>query len=250
MKTHLVSFASWGFYKNQKRLEDSARQFGIDEIHTYTYKDLQKSGFVEEHQELFKYARGKGYWIWKPYVILDTLKKLNEGDLLLYVDSGAEIINHLDPLLALIRNYNIVLFRNHNLFNSQWTKRDLFIAMNLNYKEIFEKEQVVGGFIGVKKCNESNIFLNEFYNWCSNYNMLNDAPSISPNLPDFVEHRHDQSILSLLSIRHNIIVFPDPTQFGNHILDRPYPQLFNLHRNKTISYKIASKLTKMLKTIH
>jgi hypothetical protein len=40
-------------------------------------------------------------------------------------------------------------------------------------------------------------------NWRSiiyaDFNLINDAPSLSPNEEDFRDHRHDQSIFSILS---------------------------------------------------
>jgi hypothetical protein len=44
-----------------------------------------------------------------------------------------------------------------------------------------------------------------------------------------MEHRHDQSVFSVLSKKHGLPVFRDPSQFGNGVLDdfpnSTYPQL-------------------------
>ena len=36
------------------------------------------------------------------------------------------------------------------------------------------------------------------YKVCSEYHLLDDSPSIIPNDPKYNEHRHDQSIISIL----------------------------------------------------
>jgi len=57
--------------------------------------------------------RGAGYWLWKPYIILKTLLyEMEEGDLLLYADSGSEAIGDLRPLFELAEEDDIVIFRN------------------------------------------------------------------------------------------------------------------------------------------
>jgi hypothetical protein len=35
------------------------------------------------------------------------------------------------------------------------------------------------------------------------------------NLQSFKDHRHDQSILSILAVKHNLEIFRDPSRWGN-----------------------------------
>ena len=47
--------------------------------------------------------RGGGYWIWKPYFILKTLKeKIKYNDYLIYSDSGSVYINSAYYLLSVM----------------------------------------------------------------------------------------------------------------------------------------------------
>lgn len=41
-------------------------------------------------RSVFDQDRGAGYWIWKFYLIRDALEKANDGDLVMYVDSGSK----------------------------------------------------------------------------------------------------------------------------------------------------------------
>jgi hypothetical protein len=54
------------------------------------------------------------------------------------------------------------------------------------------------------------------------------------NSLEFKDHRHDQSILSLLVKKYNIEIFRDPTQWGNSekelFKNSSYDQLFFHHR--------------------
>ena len=79
-------------------------------------------------------------------------------------------------------------------------------------------------------------FLKEFLKYTTNKRAIWDTiPAMPPpsgvsNLPNFVEHRMDQSILSLLSVKYGRELYREPSQFGNDERDKfpnsPYGQLF------------------------
>ncbi len=58
----------------------------------------------------------------------------------------------------------------------------------------------------------------EWLESCRDRRVLTDEPNTCglPNLPGFVDHRHDQSVLSLQAGRRNLELFRHPSQFGNH----------------------------------
>jgi hypothetical protein len=53
-------------------------------------------------------------------------------------------------------------------------------------------------------CNETRVLVNEWYEISSDYHNIDDSESIIPNFECFLEHRHDQSIFSLLTKKYNI----------------------------------------------
>lgn len=84
--------------------------------------------------------------------------------------------------------------------------------------------------------------VNEWLSLAMNPQLINDAPSIMPEDPAFIDHRHDQAIWSLLIKKWGIPVWRDATQWGelemaNEGYDRqgsgPYFQTFYHHRDKT-----------------
>ena len=52
------------------------------------------------------------------------------------------------------------------------------------------------------------------------------------NYSGYYDHRHDQSVLSLLAIRENVKPLVDPSEWGNTCNCRGFNQLFHHHRNK------------------
>jgi len=107
-----------------------------------------------------------------------------------------------------------------------------------------------------KKNKESMEFVKEWLEICCSKNNIDDSCLDNKiNLDEFKEHRHDQSILSLLAIKNNIEIFRDPTQWGNRLKlnefrengefienklyleefvysNSSYPTLLNHHRKK------------------
>ena len=43
--------------------------------------------FYQKNKSILESKRGGGYWLWKPYIINKILNKINENDVLLYLDS-------------------------------------------------------------------------------------------------------------------------------------------------------------------
>lgn len=238
IKKHLVSFSTPQYRQSHKKLEQSALKYGIDTLHSFTQKDLKKTNFWHDNRFIFKQERGFGYWLWKPYLILEVLKKVNEDDIVMYADAGNEIITDLIPLFNLCMKQNIILFQVHDHLNKTWTKRDAFVLMNCNAPQFYEAQQVCGSPQLYRVCSESIKFVETWLQYCCNPLILTDSANTCGFVNDdtFKDHRHDQSILTLLAIRQNIKIHRDPSQFGNGYEvaypDSIYQQLINLHRTK------------------
>lgn len=275
MKKYLISFANDIFYENQKRLEISALKFGIDEVISYPDKKMRKTAFYKKNKKILKQKRGLGYWLWKPYIILDLMKKIKDGDFLVYSDSGIEIINNLTPLFKICgKQDGILLFNCGGHLNKIWTKRDCFVLMDCDKEKYWNSEQTLGSFQVYEKKERSIRFLKEYLKYGENENIITDIPNIMGflNFSEFKDHRHDQSILSILTKKYGIELFRDPSQWGNYLkiykfreqdeflhkqysqlplLNSPYGTLLNHHREREIKLldKIINKGKNVVKKI-
>jgi hypothetical protein len=84
----------------------------------------------------------------------------------------------------------------------------------------YEQNQILGGYILLKKNDFSESFIWEWLNYCEDERILSPeyfCPEIK-EFDDFVSHREDQSVLSILVRKHNLPVFRDPSDFG----ERPW----------------------------
>jgi hypothetical protein len=238
MKTVLISFATnekW--YKAQMNLNHSSINRGVDHYISYNQNNLDEN-FKLKHQHLLKSnVRGYGFWMWKSLIIKQTMDIVDDGDIILYVDSGNTIINNLDYVINECNKNDIILFDNRDgnrqgktHLNKFWTKRDTFVLMDCDEEKYYNSSQVDASYQLYKKNNKTIDFIDEYMKYCENENIISDLPNITKdNLPEFIDHRHDQSIMSLMATKYNISLYPEPSEWGNH-LKRPYPQLFRHHR--------------------
>lgn len=219
MRIVLTNLSNSLYIASRLKLNDSAAKFGIVELSSYNFDEIKGSSFFKENKEILIQQKGIGYWLWKPYIILETLKGLDDGDITIYSDCGIEIIDDLKPLIDLCDNEtDILLFTNSNYTNKIWTKRDCFVLMNCDEERYWNGIHCDAAFCLFKKSAKSIKFLEEWLFYGSNINIITDLPNIcgAENFPKFIEHRRDQSILSLLAIKYNLVHYRMPTQFGNH----------------------------------
>ena len=224
MKKKIISFGgpSNNYHDAVKRLCNQAKSFKIfDEIIGYTDQDLKKyPEFYNKHKIFIENnPRGYGYWIWKPYLILNELEKMEDGDILFYCDAGCELnINGKEKMI----NFFDKVKKKSILGTKAWsndlthTKIDLVYFMGLNDQmELLKKPQMQATVLLIKKDMITMTLFREFYNICSNnYNLLDDSPSVNKSLAEFIEHRHDQSIFSLLAKKYSLLNYDlDPTCF-------------------------------------
>jgi hypothetical protein len=143
------------------------------------------------------------------------MEKLENNDILLYADSGCEIDigkkERLKRLLHDVKNEKIIgsypCKEYHPfLMERKWNKMDLLKYFNVeNDDKLLNSNQRQASSIMILKTDDTMKLINEWYDICSNnYNFIDDTPSKEENFPDFEQHRHDQSVFSLLTKKYSI----------------------------------------------
>jgi hypothetical protein len=210
---YLVSYASSEFEPYRDRLNASALRYGLDRVVSYRRSDIAESEFYRQNLHILNQDKGAGYWIWKPYILLDAmLTKAEENDIIVYSDADSEFHAPLDPLLSLCKaEGGIVLFSTMSYLNRSWTKRDCFVLMGCDAPEYWNAEQVWAGFAIFINNQRSREFVKDWLYFCANAYIVTDTENRCglDNFPDFIEHRYDQSVLSLLAVNYGIPVFKD-----------------------------------------
>jgi hypothetical protein len=221
---YYISYATNNWKNSQKFAENKAYENGADKVISYGPENLEND-FVKKNIKILSNSKGGGLWLWKPYLILKTLQSINEGDKLIYCDSGMYPIQNLKYMFDLVENKDIALFQVHEKKIKDWTHEKCLEICGCN-AEIKEKEQVCGAPQVYKKTINSINFVKQVLESCKNHQAISDFGSPT--------HRHDQSILSILAYQKEIEIYRDPSQWGNNFqrANSTYPQIFNLHRGK------------------
>jgi len=209
----LITFGHGPFIHSQKQFADHLSSIIDIKQHHHTSDDLG-IGFKNKFKDFLKYKRGYGYCIWKPYLILKELNKLGENDVLLYIDSTDRVEAEFFKAIKSHLNNNNNLFLNRGFQHSHWTKRDTFVLMDCDTEHFYNQTQLEAGVIIVRKNKENTDLISEWFDNCSNPDILLDKPNVCglPNLPGFREHRYDQSILTNIIAKRNINSFNFPDQ--------------------------------------
>lgn len=242
MKKVHVAFANEKFLKSLNILQETSLSVGdVDEFVRYGPEDLKKDNFWNENQKILKEPLGAGYWIWKPFIILDAMSRLDDGDIVLYTDAGMKVLSSLSPLFEITKlsKDNRMLFAESWFYgshlHSQYTKRDCFVLMGLDAPQYWSERCLSAAFHVWMKTPKNIDFLQQWQGYLKDSRIVTYEPNACglPNLPDYIDHRHDQAVLSLLSLKHGRELYRAPSQFTNNEIgnypNSPYGQLFDHH---------------------
>jgi len=201
----LINYADRLYFESQKENSKSGLENGFDKVIEYGRKDIDE-GYLNKHKEILDIAQGAGLWLWKPYIIYKTLLSMGENDILFYCDSGATFIGDMSEYFELCRQdeKGLILFGGTYFINSDYTSPACFeIMQGEKYKDCFHLQ---ASFQLCRRTAFTLKFYRETLDYCENKKAIETG--------DFPDHRHDQSILSIMSQKHNVTTLSDPSQLG------------------------------------
>lgn len=236
-----INYADKNFQRAQKLNSKTARQWGADKVIEYGPKDIDEA-FFRRNREILTSPRGGGYYLWKPYFYRKAYDELGAGDYLVYIDSGAVYVNKIQYLIDCMEQekMEIMVFSlQRELLEKQYTKRDAFVLMQCDTPQFTDTPQSIGGYVLFKKSDFVEQFLAEDLNYAQDERIIAEIANTQglPNYPEFIAHRHDQSVWSLMVKKYGLKRFRDPSQYGlcNHyetaVEERStFPQIIDSHR--------------------
>ena len=221
----LVNYANWRFRELQQHNTASGLAVGgFDRVESFGPEHIDRA-FVDRCHKILRQERGNGYWLWKPYFIQRTLAGLAEGDVLFYCDSGAHFVAPIDPLIELAhRTGQDVIAFELPFKERQWTKRDAFVLLGCDTPVFTDTPQRLASFSLWRNSPQSRLLARQWLELAQDERVITDLPNQCGlnDYPDFREHRHDQSLFSLLTKKHGLAAFRNPSQRGHKGLRR-YP---------------------------
>lgn len=215
-RIHLVTYASAAFRHRQWFLERTAKVNGVvDTVTSWNPQKLLDAGFETRCPGILLSEKGSGLWAWKPYIIGKKLAEIPEGDFVLYCDSGRrfpykQITGSLQPLIDWMDKTEQDVMPGVSIpwkgNAARWTKRGAFIHTGMDEEAIYNAPQTQASFSLWRKSKSADSFLELWLNWCSCRELISDDPSKcgEPELPEFEEHRFDQSLLTLCCLKTGV----------------------------------------------
>lgn len=276
MNKFFLSFADSRLKRSLTRIRKQAETIGcFDFVKTMDEFSLSQKFKNEFSQVLIKGSRGYGYWCWKPEIIAQELSQMSNGDVLLYMDAGSHLnINGVKRLLEYFQiasqsqsgilafdssypNENTMGFHTeikrwdahfHPCY--KYIKADaLHYFSRLNDTEFLNSPMMEAGHLIIVK-NDISVELIKEWQKISRlaFNLFDDSDSSLPNLPGFIEHRHDQAIFNLVASKYKISTLSNaetwyPSCQNNKIPDWELIKDFPIHgrRDKDFGLKNGVK---------
>jgi hypothetical protein len=225
-----VTYGDIRYQQAKQRLVSEAHQFGFDHVCAYGRVDLPKS-FVNKTSPWINHKKGGGYWIWKPYILKNAFEKLNDGDILIYLDAGCQLNKagkkRYEEYIALAKaNTGSLGFVLTGKPEVAYCNDAVFSHFNINkYADLQENNQIAATCLVFIKNDFTATLIEEFYQMALNYPQLfsNSLNKITTR-PDFIGHRHDQAIFSILRKLRGSALIPDETWAEDFttINDKPF----------------------------
>jgi hypothetical protein len=167
-------------------------------------------------------AKGGGYWIHKVLLLRYQMNRYKDNDIILWVDN-----DRLDffaqgtfktVLEAMDKRKADFVVETQAATEYSYTKEDVMVAFNAT-EEMRTSLQVNANALLVRNSPKMRRFLDATIECASDWHMISDEASFFPNHPDFQDHRHDQSIISMMVkkfMSDKLVIGPpaQPYQFG------------------------------------
>lgn len=253
---YLLAFGNKGYKTSLYLLAKSAlATSSVDEVIMWDDEMVRKTPFYQQNKKILDQRRGAGYWLWKPFIILEEVKKLKQGDFLIYSDSKMLALENCAKLFELCEKENgVLIFSNVPQTIQCWCKRDALVLTDMDRREVIDSFDFAAMMSVWQNTPQAIAFLEDWLKYCCDERILTDMPNTQglPNYPMFIDHRHDQTVFSLMAIKHNIKGHRIPNQYGKRYMkceafkDDTYGQLFQAHFSLSAMARNLKMFPKML----
>lgn len=218
-----VTYADGCCEREQARSSTTALEFGANASRALRGSFLSPA-FRARNRRLLTWNRtaeltsGKtpsskvGYYVWKPYVLLETLRdpSVKEGTIVAWTDAGVHFIAPARHLILQYLTGSDISATETPMMEADVTKRDAFVLLDADYPSIIQTNQVATGVILARKTPLAIHFAEHWLRACEDERIITEEPS-TLGYPDYFTFRHhndDQSAFSLLFKKYGFRAFP------------------------------------------
>jgi hypothetical protein len=210
MHKYFLTFANAN-YMNTDRVANQVKELNVF-THILQLNETHISEYIEKHSKFIKSnSPGYGRWIWKPKIILDTLSRMTDDDIVVYSDAGMHVnINGKDRLLEYfdkLQTKDVVVFSTNYEYKAiSFVKNDAIMSYYPEFHD-FNNNVCYAGLIIIKKTQQSLALISDWLELCENYHFIDKSPSISyKEHAKFVGQDADNGLFNLCICKHRNIV--------------------------------------------
>jgi hypothetical protein len=194
----LMTLITTNFHRNDSQIELEIWDLGLTEIQLSVLElPLNQRVTIKKMEQLGKppfkdaFATFPKTFTWKPWIIRHSLRNT---EYLFWVDSGVAILGGLEKLKEIYEFEDQILFENNNCLNSEYTSDSCVKIMDATNIEL-SSNQIHCNVLGFANTASSIALLNQWCDWMA-------IPDVAYS--DDLNHRHDQSVLSILAARNKL----------------------------------------------
>lgn len=208
---HFLTFGTEDFERAARTILVSAERLRFfASQRAVRFADIAAHDFVRRRPWIRPGVRGCGFWAWKPLIIKEALLRVPQGDVVLYCDAGRgsgrrfvlapkQIVRHALRAGGMCPGVLVPQFGP----NRYWTHGACFDALGCSKTSdpgAFEAPQIQATFSAWQHRPATLEFVERWLELCGELAVVGDSDDAQN--ADFVEHRHDQSVCTLLAQQH------------------------------------------------
>jgi hypothetical protein len=214
----LITFSGAPYDETTSLLVERGRQLGADKVLVYDDKWLLSQDFYRQNAWLWEHPhkRGFGWYAWKPYIIWHAL--IHHAETVLYIDADCVPVAPFGMLFDRCHaDGGIMLFASEGHRHNEWCKRDCYAVMGQDDLRYWDAPAGVARFALFQRGPwRTAQFLAEWLTYAVNPSATTFDKSIHGiELPDFIEHRAEQAIMTNLAHKYRLKLYREACGAGN-----------------------------------
>jgi hypothetical protein len=226
MKKYFVTFAEGQFKNSISRLRNQVSELNFfDNMYFQSTYDLDINFLKKNLAFINNNKRGYGYYIWKPQIIKQIYDKMEDGDILVYLDVGCHICKEGEKRFL---EY-IELVQKHGILAMRLPHKEKYYTKNYvmnKFKDVDGDTYQIAATIQFY-CKQPKVteFINKYVEMTNDHQNFDDTLDPTNESSFFIDHRHDQSCFSLL-LKHlqlDKAVIEDETYWSDWNAYRHFP---------------------------
>jgi len=174
---------------------------GFPTIHFASLPNIVPDNF----KDIFE---GKHY-AWKIYIYQELANSILYKDkMIFYLDAGAFMCRWPSEYLRLAQENSICVLEDATQYNEQWCHQTCINKMKITPEELKQKQIVAGILCFRSGSTKAKDYFNEAWSYAQERDVIVGEKWSGIRNSKPYGHRHDQSILSVLSLRHKLAKYP------------------------------------------